>query len=215
MMRDLNRTGWDNVQEWIETSIEQLIKLTGLHGYSLLLVTFPLALIQGIITIFPFATLLLLHVTSFGWFEGMMISWAAGTMASVACFYLSRTLLSNWIDRRFGERLLKYRKWQTRMNNYGVWVVILLRSLPFVPSNIVSIMAAVSPLKPLAYIWSTTVGMFSQVWLFMLLTAEVIFPEKEIRPMWMGYITFCGVLVLILIVVLLLDRQRGETGTEV
>lgn len=202
------------MQEWIDALIERLISMTGLNGYSLLVVTFPMALIQGTVTIFPFATLLLLHISAFGWFEGMMVSWAAGTLASIACFYLSRTMLSGWIDRRFGERLLKYHSWQRRMNHYGVWVVILLRSLPFVPGNIVSIMASISPLRPLAYIWSTTVGMFSQVWLFMLLTAEVIFPEREIKPMWLAYFTFCGVLVLILIVVLLLDRQQEQTSSE-
>ncbi|XEC95448.1 TVP38/TMEM64 family protein [Paenibacillus tarimensis] len=194
--------------EWIESAISRLVEMTHLHGYYLLLVTVPLTILQGIITVFPFATLLLLHVTTFGIVQGLLISWAAGTLASVVCFVLSRTVIEAWIYKKFEDRLAKYGKWQRHMDNYGVWVVILLRSIPFVPNNIISIMAAISRIRFQAYLWSTAVGTFSQIWLFGLLGTTVIFPNLDIRKGWIAYIGFCTILFLFFLLRLKKDRRK-------
>ncbi|GGG23428.1 TVP38/TMEM64 family protein [Paenibacillus abyssi] len=195
------------MQEWIETAIEGLVEMTQLSGHYLLLLTVPLTIIQGIITIFPFATLLLLHVSSLGLMQGLFISWVLGTIASIVCFMLGRSFIQAWIIKRFGTRLAKYEKWQRHMDHYGVWVVILLRSVPFVPSNVTSIMAAISPLSFNAYLWSTAVGTFSQIWMFGLLGSTVIFPNIDLRTLWVAYIGFCAVLFAMFLLRLLKEQR--------
>ncbi|MBD2848222.1 TVP38/TMEM64 family protein [Paenibacillus sp. IB182496] len=194
------------MQEWIDQAIERLVASAGLDGYMLLLLTTPLSIVQGIVTFFPFATLMLLHVATFGVVEGLLVSWLLGTLASIVCFWLSRSLLQPWFMHRFGERLAKYDKWQRHMDHYGVWVVILLRSIPIVPSNIISIMAAISPLHWRAYLWSTTIGTFSQVWLFALLGSSLLDPDSDTFMIWAAYAGFC----FLLLVLFLVRRARSQ-----
>ncbi|MFD2880620.1 VTT domain-containing protein [Paenibacillus rhizoplanae] len=65
--------------------------------------------------------------------------------------FLFRRYLFDWFDRKWGYKLKKYEKWQTYLDRYGIWTLVLLRTIPIVPSNIINLMSAVSPMKPAAF----------------------------------------------------------------
>ena len=187
----MNRNELNWLITWIDNLIESLIELTQLNGYNVLLLTIPLAIIQGIITIFPFATLLLLHISTFGLLEGLFISWLIGSLASVVCFIFCRYLFYDWFAKRLGNRLVKYSKWQKYMDDYGIWVIIMLRTIPFAPNNVVSFMAAISPIRMKPYIIATTVGMLSHIWMLGLISSSIIIPDADLVLVWIAYIAFC------------------------
>lgn len=108
------------MQEWFNSFIEWLIDYTQFQGALILLITIPLTIIQGIVTLFPFLSLVIIHVATFGLMGGLFISWLAGTIASIICFVLCRFFFYDWFHNRLKSKVKKYDKWQKRMNDYAV-----------------------------------------------------------------------------------------------
>jgi len=182
---------------WIEQWTNWLIEATQLGGFSILLITIPLALIQGTIGIFPFATIVLLHISVLGIADGLVASWIAGTSAGMIVYLLCGYLFSDWFNRKWMNKLQKYEKWQRGLERYGVWAVIFLRTLPIMPNNLISFMSAISNMKLSSYTWSNMVGNLSGIWLYGILSASVIFPDTDLRKLIISYVVFLVVLSII------------------
>lgn len=54
------------MNEWIKQITDWFLETTGLTGYSILLLTIPLAVLQGLFGFFPFATIVMLHISLLG-----------------------------------------------------------------------------------------------------------------------------------------------------
>ncbi|WP_379134609.1 TVP38/TMEM64 family protein [Paenibacillus sp. sgz500958] len=181
----------DTINEWIDW----LLLTLGLSGPSILFVTLPLALLQSLLGFFPFAILIVLHVSVFHVIGGMVISWLACNVGGVLVYFLFRRYLYNWFDRKWRSRLKRYDKWQRYLNRYGIWTLVLLRTVPIVPNNIINFMAAVSPIPTRSFIWGTVLGNLSYIWLFGTLSSTLIVPREE----WGVYLTWYGVFFVILV----------------
>ncbi|MFD1904201.1 VTT domain-containing protein [Paenibacillus rhizoplanae] len=112
--------------------------------------------------------------------------------------FLFRRYLFDWFDRKWGYKLKKYEKWQTYLDRYGIWTLVLLRTIPIVPSNIINLMSAVSPMKPAAFcLGGTVLGNLSFIWLFGTLSSSLIVPRED----WNGFLLWYGVFMLILLAI--------------
>jgi uncharacterized membrane protein YdjX (TVP38/TMEM64 family) len=183
--------------ETINVWIDWLLQTLGLSGPYILFATVPLALLQSLFGFFPLVILIVLHVSVFDVIGGMVISWLACNLGAILVYFLFRRYLFGWFDRKWRSKLKRYDKWQVYMDRYGIWTLVLLRSIPIVPSNIINLMAAVSPIKPAAYIWGTVLGNLSYIWLFGTIGSTLIVPREE----WNGFLTWYGVFIVILIAI--------------
>ncbi|WP_019908639.1 TVP38/TMEM64 family protein [Paenibacillus sp. HW567] len=181
--------------ETINAWIDWLLQTLGLSGPYILFVTVPLALLQSLFGFFPLAALIVLHVSVFDVIGGMLISWLASNLGAVLMYFLFRRYLFNWFDRKWRSKLKRYDKWQRYLDRYGIWTLVLLRTVPIIPSNIINFMSAVSPIKASAFIWGTVLGNLSYIWLFGTISSTLIVPREE----WDGYLTWYGVFIVILI----------------
>ncbi|OAB36756.1 L-seryl-tRNA selenium transferase [Paenibacillus macquariensis subsp. defensor] len=179
--------------------IEWLLNFTGLEGIGIILLTTVLAIIQGILGLFPFATLIVLHISILGLEVGLLASWLVGSVAAILVFTMCRYFFYNWFNRRWGKRLERYEKWQHGMDKYGGWSIIFLRTIPVMPNNLISFMSAVSPIKSSTYAWASIVGTLSHIWLFGIISSSIIMPDMNIKGMTLSYILFCIVLISIFI----------------
>lgn len=105
----------------------------------------------------PGATVLTL---SYGWFFGfwralVIVSFASTAGATVA-FLLSRYLLREIIERRFGDRLSRF---NTALEREGPFYLFLLRVVPAVPFVLINLMTGLTPLPVRTYWWVSQVGM--------------------------------------------------------
>lgn len=89
-------------------------------------------------------------------------------------------------------KLKRYDKWQRYLDRYGIWTLVLLRTIPIVPSNVINFMAAVSPIKASSYIWGTVLGNLSFIWLFGTIGSSLVVPREE----WNGFLAWYAVLLL-------------------
>jgi len=184
----------------IDQAMDWLLNFTGLEGVSIILLTLILAIIQNFLGIFPFATLIVLHISILGLKAGLMASWLVGTVAAIVVFIICKYFFRDWFNRRWGKRLERYGKWQHGIDKYGAWAIILLRTIPIIPNNIIAFMSAVSPIKLSAYTWSSIVGTLSHIWLFGIISSSLIMPDMDLGKLTMSYIIFCIVLIMIFVV---------------
>jgi uncharacterized membrane protein YdjX (TVP38/TMEM64 family) len=183
--------------ETINSWIDWLLQTLGLTGPYILFVTIPLALLQSLFGFFPFAILIVLHVSIFDVVGGMLISWLACNLGAILVYFLCRRFLFGWFDRKWRSKLKRYDKWQRSMDRYGIWTIVLLRTIPIIPNNVINLMSAVSPISTASFIWGTVLGNLSYIWLFGTLSSTLIVPKEE----WGGFLTGYSVFMIILIAV--------------
>ncbi|MNW59267.1 SNARE associated Golgi protein [compost metagenome] len=125
----------------------------------------------------------------------MLVSWLACNIGAMLTYFLFRRFLFDWYDRKWRSKLKRYDKWQRYLDRYGIWTLVLLRTVPIMPSNIINFMSAVSPMKVPAFIWGTVLGNLSYIWLFGTIGSTLIVSREE----WNGFLLWYGVFVVILI----------------
>ncbi|MBU9721391.1 MULTISPECIES: TVP38/TMEM64 family protein [Bacillaceae] len=184
---------WDVIKIFMEQDIEYFTSgaLLDELGYGLLWVTLPLMIIQGVVTLFPILIIILLHFVSFGLTWGFLFSLIGAIIGALVCYWLTDTLSSKWVDRFWGKREKTLNKILGWIHKYGVLVIVVLRSIPVMPSNLISIAAALSPVTSLQYFWSTILGNISMVWILSLLAAPLWISDSYFLPYLIGYIIYC------------------------
>ncbi|GGF60954.1 hypothetical protein GCM10010912_02730 [Paenibacillus albidus] len=183
--------------ELINSWIDWLLQTLGLSGPYILFATIPLALLQSLFGFFPFAILIVLHVSVFDVMGGMLISWLACNLGGIAVFILARRFFMDWFDRKWGNKLNRYDKWQRYINRYGIWTIVLLRTIPIIPNNVINLMSAVSPLSVSSFIWGTILGNLSYIWLFGTIGSTLIVPREE----WNGFLAWYAVFIVVLLAI--------------
>ncbi|MBB6735181.1 TVP38/TMEM64 family protein [Cohnella zeiphila] len=178
----------------INDAIDWLLGVTQLDGYNILLLTMPLAVVQGFLGIFPFSTLVMLHISALGIGAGMAVSWLVSIVVSLIVFYCCRYWFSDWFDRKLQRYENKYDKWKKFFQLYGVWAIILMRTLPIMPNNVIAFLSSVSAIKPMPYLVSSIVGNLSHIWLFGIISSSILLPDTDIRILIAAYAAFFLVL---------------------
>ena len=195
---------------WLNDWIGGLVELSGLTGYSILIVTIPLALIQGFLGIYPFSTLIFIHVYTLGVSGGLLASWLVGTLSAVVVYIVCKYLFEDRFRRRWGHKMEKYEKWQHAFDRYGIWAIIFLRTLPVMPNNLISFMSSVSPIRVTSYIWSSILGNLSHIWLFGILSSKLLFPDTNFSLLIGSYLAFCVVLIAAFAITLRRNKRFGK-----
>ncbi|WP_223066165.1 TVP38/TMEM64 family protein [Paenibacillus caui] len=200
------------MENYPEEFIDWLINAMQLGGYSILLITIPLALIQSFTGIYPFAALIVLNISAIGLIEGLLVSWLTGTLGTIVVYLVCKRFLSDWIKRKWLGRMKRYEKWQRYMERYGIWTIIVLRTVPVMPNNLICFMASLSSMKFSKYCWSCVWGMFSYIWLMGILSSAVLMPNVNIA---LSIGLYCGFCLLLLLLFLFQEmRQTRRQATE-
>ncbi|MBB6672746.1 TVP38/TMEM64 family protein [Cohnella nanjingensis] len=196
----------------INHAIDWLLETTQLEGFYLLLLTIPLAIVQGFFGFFPFSTLIFLQISALGLVNGLITSWLIGIIASIVVYYCCKFLFADWFNRKMSRNVGRYEKWQKYFQNYGVWSIIFLRTLPIMPNNVISFMASISSIKSSAYFVSTLVGNLSHIWLFGIISSSILLPDTDLRTLTVSYIAFCSAMVVLFAIEQWRRRQARQSG---
>ncbi|WP_207310206.1 TVP38/TMEM64 family protein [Rubinisphaera italica] len=105
----------------------------------------------------PGATVLTLTC---GWFFGLprgfvLVSFASTTGATVA-FLVSRYLLREPIQNRFGERLKTFNQ---SLEREGAFYLFMLRLIPAVPFFVINVVMGLTPIRARTFWWVSQLGM--------------------------------------------------------
>jgi uncharacterized membrane protein YdjX (TVP38/TMEM64 family) len=97
---------------------------------------------------------------AYGWFFGfwravVLLSFAATTGATVA-FLVSRYLLRDYVQRRFGDRLARINQ---AFEKEGAFYLFALRLTPAVPFFIITLVMGLTPIRTRTFWWVSQIGM--------------------------------------------------------
>jgi uncharacterized membrane protein YdjX (TVP38/TMEM64 family) len=194
--------------------IESLLESTSLSGFYVLILTVPLAIVQGILGVFPFSILIVLNISAMGLFDGLLTSWLMSILVANIVFLCCRSFFSEWFDRKIKRKEGRFEKWEKYFELYGVWTLIVLRTLPIIPNNVISLMASVSSIKPIPYFISSIVGNLSQIWLFGIISSSILMPNRDSKLMIELYIVFCLVLIILFLISQFMQKNKGKHSRE-
>jgi len=102
-----------------------------------------------------------------GWFFGfgpglILVSFASTTGATLA-FLLSRYLLRDAVQRRFGDRLRGFNEAWARE---GAFYLFTLRLIPVVPFFVINLVMGLVPIRVVTFWWVSQVGMLAGTMVF-------------------------------------------------
>lgn len=152
----------------------------------------------------PGATVLTLTC---GWFFGfwrglLLVSFASTTGATVA-FLVSRFLLRDSIQRRFGDRLMTFNQ---ALEREGAFYLFMLRLIPAVPFFVINVVMGLTPVRTPTYWWVSQLGMLPGTAVYVYAGSSVpnltILAEQGVQgilsPQLLGAFALLGLMPLVL-----------------
>ena len=92
----------------------------------------------------------------FGLLWGSLIVSFASSIGATLAFLVARYLLSDWVRRRFGERLQSVDR---GIEREGVFYLFALRLVPVFPFFLINILMGMTRIKPWTFYWVSQLGM--------------------------------------------------------
>jgi pyruvate/2-oxoglutarate dehydrogenase complex dihydrolipoamide dehydrogenase (E3) component/uncharacterized membrane protein YdjX (TVP38/TMEM64 family) len=108
---------------------------------------------------FPGATIITLAGGAvFGLWQGLLIVSFASTVGATLAFLVSRFLLRDWVEARFGQRLADI---NAGVNREGEFYLFTLRLIPVVPFFLINLLMGLTRMKVWTYYWISQIGMLA------------------------------------------------------
>ncbi|MEM6692800.1 MAG: TVP38/TMEM64 family protein, partial [Planctomycetota bacterium] len=92
----------------------------------------------------------------FGWPQALVLVSFASTVGATVAFLLSRTLLRDSIEQRFGDRLESF---NDSLRREGAFYLFTLRLIPAVPFFVINVVMGLTPMKARTFWWVSQLGM--------------------------------------------------------
>lgn len=188
---------WDWIMALRNEDLSYLTEdMFGQWGYGILLFTIPLMMVQNVVTLFPILILIVFHFVAFGVWGGILASFVGTFMGAAVCFFLARSAAGRFFDRYWKKNEDRLKRVIRVIDHYGVYMLVLLRSIPVMPSNLISIAAAASPISTASYLWSTVFGNLAMIGVLSFISLPLWVDESGAGP---GYVFFFSLFFVLLI----------------
>ena len=99
----------------------------------------------------------------FGFVRGTILVSIASTTGATLAFLLSRYLLREVIQKRFGERLAGFNR---ALQREGAFYLFTLRLIPAVPFFVINVVMGLTPIRTWTFWWVSQIGMLAGTCVF-------------------------------------------------
>lgn len=186
-------------------NLNQVVRLIRSWGVAAPLMSLILMILQAIVAPLPAFLVTAANGMIFGNIWGALLSWTGALMGALTSFYIAR-LFGNVA----AEKIIRNRKVvdfiRRAGEKRGFYVILFSRLLPFISFYLVSFMAGLSGIRPLAFILGTAIGMLPATIIYTLFGYKM--PTMEERfPI---ILTITVVFIFILIVFSLVQGARKK-----
>src|SRR3989344_6936025 len=137
---------WNEIRSYVSESTWAPVAFIVIYiGLSVFIPTTPLMAIAGLL---------------FGFVWGIIYTTIAGFFAATLIFYISRKLGKDFVETMVDkERMDKFHSYYDKSSRHKIFTVALLRMLPIMPFNFLSLVLGVSRLSFYEYIAGTVLGL--------------------------------------------------------
>lgn len=119
-------------------------------------VSFLLMIFQSIIAPLPAFIITFANAAVFGWMKGALLSWTSSMAGAVICFGIARIYGRNAVIMLSGKTAVA--SVENFFERYGGHAILIARLLPFMPFDIVSYGAGVTPMRFWPFLIATGIG---------------------------------------------------------
>jgi len=99
----------------------------------------------------------------FGFWPALVVVSFASTIGATLAFLVSRFLLRDWVQARFGQRLIAI---NSGVEREGVFYLFSLRLVPLFPFFVINLLMGLTPMKALSFYWVSQIGMLAGTMVF-------------------------------------------------
>ena len=125
--------------------IENVIKYIRSYGPQAMAISFFLMVFSSVIAPLPAFMITLSNAAIFGWWQGAILAWSSAMVGAALCFFLSRILGRDVVEKIAGRTALK--SVEEYFERYGTKTIFVCRLLPFVSFDAVSYFAGLTSMK--------------------------------------------------------------------
>lgn len=100
----------------------------------------------------------LVYAWLFGFWRTLLLVSFASTLGATLAFLLSRFLLRQTIQNKFGDRLQKFNE---SLEREGAFYLFTLRLIPAVPFFVINVVMGLTPMRTRTFWWVSQVGMLA------------------------------------------------------
>lgn len=194
-----------NIQAWVST-----------HPSSAVFVV-TASITLGTLLLLPPSLMMMLAGLLFGLFQGFLVAWVAGLVASSAAFWIGRTFARPWIERKI-QRNAIFMSIDRAIYRKGFLVVLLTRLVMFIPYPALNYSLGLTNVSFRHYLLATSLGAIPPFFLFVYLgttvndIAAIVNGDVRLegKEMIIGAIALGAVISLVLLIV----RIAGKTLKE-
>jgi uncharacterized membrane protein YdjX (TVP38/TMEM64 family) len=94
----------------------------------------------------------------FGFWRGLVLVSFASTAGATLAFLLSRYLIRDYVQSRFGDRLVAINQ---NLDQEGAFYLFTLRLIPAVPFFVINVVMGLTPMKTWTFWWVSQLGMLA------------------------------------------------------
>ena len=118
--------------------------------------SFALMVFSSVLAPLPAFMITLSNAAIFGWWQGAILSWSSAMAGAALCFFLSRGLGRDVVEKIAGRGALA--GVEGYFKKYGTRTILVCRLLPFVSFDAVSYFAGLTPMGFLPFFIATGIG---------------------------------------------------------
>lgn len=126
------------------------------YGKQAAVVSFILMVLQSIAAPIPAFLITLSNAAIFGWVKGAMLSWSSAMAGAALCFFLSRALGRDAVERLTSKGAME--SVDVFFERYGKYAILICRLLPFVSFDFVSYGAGLTNMGFWSFFIATGIG---------------------------------------------------------
>lgn len=137
--------------------VEEVLYYFGQVGYWAIAISILLNIVIAVLGVVPSIFLTTANLVFFGFWKGTLISFLGEAIGAWVAFYLYRKGLKKYREKqKVKQRLL--RRLVNAKGFEAFTIVFSLRLLPFIPSGIVTFIAAIGKVSPIVFILASSIG---------------------------------------------------------
>ena len=149
--------------EWLKDNQRPLGTLYRGNSFTVMVGFVALFLVIGLFLL-PGATLLsILSGAVFGLPLGPLLVSLGSTFGAMVAFFVARYILRDWVEERFGEKLIPIHE---GLCENDIHFMLVLRLVPLFPFFLVNIAMGVSPISWKVFLVGTLLGKLPAIWIY-------------------------------------------------
>lgn len=145
----------------------------------------------------------------FGVVPGVIYSNIGATIGATFSFLISRYIFGTWLQRRYAHKLVKFNK---VLSEQGAMYLLSLHLVALVPFFIINILAGLTNVPLLTFVWTTAVGIIPGSFVFAFAGSQLQTIEKMGDILSWNVLLAFGFLALLSLIPLIIRRLRGGSS---